>query len=192
MVVAVAGRRIDAPGASVVRFPRSAEQAVRARIGAALRECSARVVVAAAACGADLLALEAAADLGLHRRVVLPQGVRRFRAGSVIDRPGDWGQRFDAICRAAKEAGDLVVKRSTGDPQRDYERGNGLILDEAMRLARAEAGAGGSGADVIAVVVWDGIARDADDLTAAFKREAERRGLRVVEVLTKGGAGTRR
>ena len=70
-----------------------------------------QVVVSSAACGADLLALEQAGGLGLRRRVVIPFDRERFRAGSVVDRPGDWGGLYDSILDAVGAQGDLVVLR---------------------------------------------------------------------------------
>jgi hypothetical protein len=37
----------------------------------------------------------------------------------------------------------------------------------------------------MALIVWEGAPRGLDDLTAAFMREAEQRGLTVAEVLTR-------
>ena len=48
------------------------------------------VLVCSAACGADLIALQAAGRVSLRRRIVLPFEPSRFRDSSVVDRPGDW------------------------------------------------------------------------------------------------------
>ena len=90
-VVALAGRRIDLPEAQVPRFPLENVQEVGRRICEALYEMHAVALVCSAACGADLVALEQAKQLGLRRRIVLPFAPERFRETSVVDRPGDWG-----------------------------------------------------------------------------------------------------
>jgi class 3 adenylate cyclase len=54
-----------------------------------------------AACGADLLFLEAAREAGAETHVVLPFPVDAFRAESVDFAGGDWGERFEqALARA--------------------------------------------------------------------------------------------
>ena len=79
MVIALAGRRIDAKGAETPRFPEANMPRVAAEIRATLLRNKAQAVVSAAACGTDLIALEAAKALGLRRRVVLPFSRARFR-----------------------------------------------------------------------------------------------------------------
>src|SRR5262245_52110419 len=67
MVVALAGRRIDAPRAAMPRFPLERRSAVRRRIRVQLELLGADVLVSSAACGADLLAQDIAGKLGLRR-----------------------------------------------------------------------------------------------------------------------------
>jgi hypothetical protein len=78
-VLAVAGRRIDAEDAEERRFPAENETVVTARLREVMVARSAQAVVCSAACGADILTLETAAHLGLHRRVVLPFSRQQFR-----------------------------------------------------------------------------------------------------------------
>ena len=70
-VVALAGRRVDAPDARQVRFPpRNAPM-----VEDGIRKCfekGVRVLVCSAASGADLLALGVASEMGVRRRVLLP------------------------------------------------------------------------------------------------------------------------
>jgi hypothetical protein len=54
------------------------------------KRVSVRMVVASAACGSDLIALDVAGELGLERRVILPFEPNRFAETSVEDRPGEW------------------------------------------------------------------------------------------------------
>ena len=71
-IIALAGRRIDTPGTNPPRFPLDSVPLVRARIAELLRVERAAAVVASAACGADLIALEEAERIGIRRRIVLP------------------------------------------------------------------------------------------------------------------------
>jgi hypothetical protein len=136
-------------------------------------------LVCSGACGADLLALDAAGELGLRRRMVLPFEPARFRAGSVTDRPGLWGPLFDQTVAQIEAAGDLVVLGHAGNLDEAYVAVNRAIFDEAARLAHTD-----PDGRVRAVVVWEGRSRGPGDLTDSFAREARVRGLDVVEILT--------
>jgi hypothetical protein len=178
MVIALAGRRIDAPGAETPRFPATNVAAVRARIRVLLVEQEAQAIVCAAACGADLLALETADELGMRQRIVLPYTRARFRETSVVDRPGDWGERFDAIIDAAEVSGDLIVLGYVEGDETAYLATNTAIFEQATLLAEQLH-------DTVGVaVVWDGAARGEDDVTAAFLREAQHRGFPVWQIAT--------
>lgn len=186
MIVALAGRRIDAPDAETPRFPQANVSLVRERIRQMLVELGANALVTSAAAGADLLAIEAAASLGLRRLVVLPYGRDQFLEDSVRDRPGDWEWSFNRAYKDARGQGDLRTLRLASTPHEAYLRATHAILDDAQELAAAEPRSGrrrGAG-QVTAVVVWDGAPRGPDDLTAHFAEEARRRGIAVCEILT--------
>src|SRR5262245_43938199 len=178
MVVALAGRRVDAPKAKTKRFAAVNLICVRERIRAALISRHARLLVCSAACGSDLIALDAAGDLGIRRRIVLPFARERFRTTSVTDRPGDWGPLFDRILDEVEKSGDVVVVADAGDGDQAYSAANRTILEEAASMARQ------SESQVEALVVWNGSARGKDDLTAAFMREADQKGMPVAELST--------
>ena len=97
MIAALAGRRIDALGSPSPRFPATQIGVVESRVRERLGADGVRVLVCAAASGADLLALSAAAERGLRRRLVLPFAVELFRTRSVVDRAGPypWGELYD-------------------------------------------------------------------------------------------------
>ena len=181
MIVALAGRRIDDVDADVERFPLRNLPAVRSRLLQLLIDQQVDTLVSAAACGADLLALDAATELGLRRRIVLPFPPPRFRESSVIDRPGPWGDMFDRIIREVEAADDLVILDSDEHPEAAYATNNRAILDEALALAARE---NQPAASVLAVLVWDQTSRGPSDMTEDFGREATARGLTVVEVST--------
>ncbi len=176
-VAALAGRRIDAPDAEEARFPPANVARVRERIAAALREHDVVALVASAACGADLIALDEAAKLGIRRRIVLPFRREPFREKSVTDRPGDWGALYDRLVDDASRTGDLVeLDAIVGDDDAAYVAANQAIIDEAGRLAASR--------DTVAITVWEGQARSGNDITDAFRRLAAQVGFKPVTVLT--------
>jgi hypothetical protein len=178
IVVVLAGRRVDAPGAVPERFPASQLTRVEASIEGWLRDAGASTLVCAAACGADLVALEVAGRLGLRRRVLLPYGREQFRATSVVDRPGDWGLRYDQILDALESVGDLRIETYPMEGVETYFQTNRDLLDEAVQIASSTA------MRLEALVVWDGRSRGASDVTAHFLAEAIRREIPVHEILT--------
>jgi hypothetical protein len=176
-VIALAGRRVDAPHARQVRFPPQNAPMVAGRI----RKCfqkGVHVLVCSAACGSDLLALEIASELGIRRRVVLPFARPLFRKTSVADRPGDWDERFDRALDEVERQGDLVILGYEQSDAAAYARTNAAIVDEALRIARQD------GKLAQALVVWDGKSRGSSDLTAQFLDEARGKGMPILEVLT--------
>ena len=178
MVIALVGRRIDPPDLTVPIFPYTAVKRVRERIHDLLRNSNAKVLVCSAACGADLIALQTAEELGIRRRIVLPFEPARFRETSVIDRPGGWGPAFDEAIKEAKVKHDLVNLNMEPRTEESYLQANQAILNEAISLAKA------SGDRVVAALVWDGIPRSDHDVTGAFGDAARSLGLQVVEVST--------
>jgi hypothetical protein len=136
-------------------------------------------LVCSAACGADLVALDAADELGIRRRVILPFEEARFRKTSVVDRGAEWGPLFDRIMADLRARNDVVTLEVADGEAAAYAAANTMILDDAQAVA-AEAGD-----DVVAVLVWEGESRGEDDTTEAFGREAHLRGLPVLQVLTR-------
>jgi len=180
LIVALAGRRIDAPG-SPERFPLIHRELVLGRIGDLFRRRGAKWLVASAACGADLLAHQAGLVQGLRCRVVLPFERERFKATCVLDRPGSWGNLFDRVCDAAAARGDLLIRGDGAGGEVTYRRANAALLDEAEEVARES----GTGEEVLAVVVWDVAPRGKGDISADFADQAVRRGLPLEEVPTR-------
>jgi hypothetical protein len=178
LVIALAGRRIDAPDAATPRFPVENTEIASRRIRELLKTQGATALVSSAACGADLLALVEAGALGIRRRVVLPFDRKRFREISVVDRPGEWGRMYDGVLDELSSTGDVVTLNGDTNGDSAYAAANHAILDEAGALARE------TGQPVSAVLVWEGVSRGSDDLTGAFGDTAKKRGLRVFDVRT--------
>jgi hypothetical protein len=177
MIVALAGRRVDAPGTNEKRFSPENADRVKQQIRDFLKAENADALVCAAACGADILALEAAGELGIRRRVVLPYDKVTFKQSSVIDRPGDWGERYDRILAEVQSRDDLVIDDYDEDEE-SYFAANHDILDQAEELAEE------TGQQVAALVVWNGESRGEEDVTGHFLEEAKQRGLKVAEIKT--------
>jgi hypothetical protein len=188
MVVVLAGRRIDEPGAERPRFPLTNVEAVAERLQNVLADLKTEVLVSSAACGADLLALDAARTLGIRRRIVLPFDASSFRASSVVDRPGDWGPLFDLLYEVALSSNDVVILPCEGGDETAYAAATERIVAEALTLAKQpdlEGGRSPNGGPT-AIVVWEGESRGEGDQTAKFVALAANSGMRVVEVATLG------
>jgi tetratricopeptide (TPR) repeat protein len=173
LVVALAGRRIDAEGAAEPRFPLEKVATVKERLRLALQEAKVGALVCSAACGVDLIALEAAGELGIRRRIVLPTNVTAFRESSVVDRPGPWGELFDRITTEVAAKQELFT-RELGSGDESYRAANRAILAAAAELDGS----------LEAWIVWNGAPRDTSDITLHFADEAWAKRLRVREFLT--------
>jgi len=178
MIIALAGRRVDAPGAETVRFPPENVALVEQRIAAWFKQHDVHTLVCSAACGVDLLGLMTAGRLGVRRRIVLPFPREQFRALSVVDRGEEWGTHFDAILDAVEAQGEVIVLGYAPENETAYVETNHVILELAT--------ATGAELDqpVRVLVVWDGVSRGDEDVTEAFLDEAYERGLAVEELST--------
>jgi hypothetical protein len=178
VVIALAGRRIDAANSLKPRFPLANVALVRARIHQLFEGQGACGLVSSGACGADLLALAEGGERGIQRRVVLPFPRDLFRETSVTDRPGDWGTLYDRVLDEVRAHGAIIVLDGVRDRAEAFAAANRTILDEAAVMAAEMRVA------AVAALVWDGSPRGQDDLTKAFGDEARLRSLQVFEVMT--------
>jgi hypothetical protein len=178
MIIALAGRRIDAGDAESARFPLKNVVLVQQKLDALFGREAATALVSSGACGADLVALTVAGARQMRRRVVLPFARDEFRTSSVTDRPGDWGPVYDRVLAELDKTGDVVTLAGHAAGDAAYAAANDAILQEAATLARQDT------TEVVAVLVWDGTPRGATDMTVAFGEDARKRGCRVEEVNT--------
>jgi Ni,Fe-hydrogenase III large subunit len=179
MIVVYAGRRIDPDDpAAARRFPLASVPLVQEELTAVLGRLQPTTVIGSAACGSDLLVLEAAGERRIERRVILPYDRVTFRRTSVTDRPGDWGKRYDAVVAEVSAAGNLVELTLDPATSGTYQHANAEIFNQAERLARA------AGEHTSALVIWDGKTRGAGDVTEWFLKEARRREWPTTEILT--------
>jgi hypothetical protein len=109
---------------------------------------------------------------------VLPFPREHFRALSVVDRGCDWGAQFDSILDKIEDQGEVIVLGYTPENETAYIETNHVILELAISIGSQ------SGQPVKVAVVWDGASRGDDDVTKAFQKEAQERGLTVEEIST--------
>ncbi len=129
MIYAYTGRRSPS-------LPPDGLRRIAERLRRLLAQSEPEAVVGSAACGADLLVLEAALALHAQRahprvEIVLPTAAAVFRGDSVEP---EWRARFDAVLARVREVG--VVHDLGMSPGSDaYERANDRILGRAEGLA---------------------------------------------------------
>lgn len=172
-IIVEAGRRVDAADATVARFPPQNVPNVRKRIREVLVTQKPSGVVSSAACGADLLLLDVAIELRLPRYILLPSDPEVFRASSVTDRPGNWGELYSKAMRTSKVQ---VLKVPEG--QQGYLETNLHLLDRAQDLAKQ------NHTTVNALVVWNQESRGPDDVTAHFLEQAHFRKIPILQIST--------
>jgi len=177
MIIALAGRRIDAADTKQPKFPLAKLPEVTNALRNFFLQRQASVLVSSAACGADLLAQTEAGNLGLRRRVVIPLSRDAFRQTSVVDRPGYWGPLYDRLMDEVEASGDVIVLQNLSGEEA-YSAANSVILENAISLGRA------LGQAVCALLVWDGVPSGEGDHTEGFKKAAQERRLSIFEIRT--------
>jgi predicted acylesterase/phospholipase RssA len=144
---------------------------VRNDIQRLLVEYGIGTLVSSAACGADIVALEVAAELGLRLVIVLPFERDEFRVTSVTDRGEGWGARFDALLDAPNLPRELIVlTRTSGSDDEAYAEATKRLLTEASQRAP-------KGTSPLAIVAWEGRARAGTDATRDFLDRATAAGM---------------
>ncbi len=148
-VVVFCGHMIDQPFRSQARFPAYLEHQVYGAIRDRLRQLDARLGYASAACGSDILFLEAIRELKGELHIVLPYEREQFIQDSVDIIPGaNWKERFEQLIQQATE----VIIASNQKLQKNnvvYEYSNRFIY--GMAKMRAEQ----LGTDLVPMAVWN-------------------------------------
>ncbi|ACM21069.1 hypothetical protein Geob_2719 [Geotalea daltonii FRC-32] len=176
-IAALAGRRIDVSDATIPRFPLLEVQHVYNKLLYRFRRENIQHLVCSAACGADILALEAARELAIPATVVLPFSPDIFREVSVTDRPGAWGKRFDHLVQEASDRGRLIDLQLEVSDENAFTVTNHRIIESVLDLRFTRK---------LAFVVWDGRSRGEGDSTAEFLKIALSHGLEKRCVMTTG------
>jgi class 3 adenylate cyclase/tetratricopeptide (TPR) repeat protein len=159
-VAVFVGHMIDRPGRPNPRFPQELEGHVKEALRRWLDEAGVLIGYASAACGSDLLFLEAVLERGGEAQVVLPYRRDLFRQDSVDLVPGsDWGERYERVLGRAK------VREVSGHRLGD----NGVSYDYANQVLHglAKMHAGQLGVALSHLAVWDRRPGDAPGGTAS-------------------------
>ena len=133
-VVAFSGHLIDRHDQSPPRFPASLEPPVATALRAKLATYVSPVVYTSAACGADLLFIEAALDCGAEVNVVLPFDREDFVRTSVATGGTRWTERFDRALARVQRVVLATEESYLGD---DVLFEHALHLVEGLALLRA-------------------------------------------------------
>ena len=147
---------------------------MKERISALFRQESIDRLVCAAACGADLVALDVAENMSIPALIVLPFSRATFRRVSVIDRPGNWGEIYDRLVDAAVRRDDLITLDLAEDDETAFTVGNARIISEARRAANQK----------LVIAVWEGSSRGESDATAELLTEGRQQGFQTASVST--------
>ena len=102
-VAVFTGHMIDRPNRSEARFPEDLESAVANKIQQQIDSVKPGFGFSSAACGSDILFLEAMLNYGAEVSVVLPYNEEEFVRDSVESAPASkkWRTRFDRVLRSA-------------------------------------------------------------------------------------------
>jgi hypothetical protein len=147
-VLVFTGHMVDRPERSAARFPAAIEAGVREAIRSRLAALQPLAAYGSAACGADLLCLEVARELGAETHIVLPFPPAAFRRASVDFAAGDWGDRFERALTGADSVTIASDHQASGSVA-TFEYAN-LILT-GMGALRAQL----LQTELRALAVWD-------------------------------------
>jgi len=151
-VVVVTGHMIDAPDRATPRFPPALLDHVDRQIRRRLQQGGVLHAFGSAACGADLLFLRAALDLGAKVHIVLPFNREEF-ARTSVDFAGEpwvtWYRELVSARNPRVSLSQLAVKPSM-NAARDFDYANRVLYG----LARGKASEFNT--DLVAMAVWNG------------------------------------
>ncbi len=133
-VVAFAGHMIDAPGRPTPRFPAALVPGVTAALREYVASLREPIVFTSAACGADLLFIEAALERDAEVNVVLPFDREEFVRTSVAFAGDQWQTRFDAALARATRVIMATEESYLGD---DVLFEHAAVLVEGLSMLRA-------------------------------------------------------
>jgi len=172
MALLFSGHMIDAPGRARPRFPADQEPVAMRAIEGVLDTLHAGpedIAVCGAACGGDLLFVEAALSRAVRLEVCLPFAEPDFLAASVDFAGASWHTRYFAATRhphTALHVADAALGPLPpgADP---YERNNEWMLERARRFGPAR---------VQFICLWNGEGGDGPGGTRHMVKQVERSG----------------
>lgn len=149
-VVVFSGHGIDRQSRPTPRFPPQLESKVYHAICDRLQKLDARLGYASAACGSDILFLEAILELNGEAHIVLPYDSEQFLRDAVDIIPGsNWVKRFEQVTQNATK---VIVASNRQQREGDilYEYTNRLLHGLAkMRAEQLET-------ELVPLAVWNG------------------------------------
>jgi class 3 adenylate cyclase/tetratricopeptide (TPR) repeat protein len=178
-IIVFAGHMIDQPARTAPRFPPRLEPAVAREIEKQIEAIGAGLGYASAACGSDILFLEAMLERGDEIVVVLPYEREEFIRDSVDLVPrSNWPERFDRVLEKASR----VVMAS---PQRLEIGGVSYDYTNQLLLGLASIRAHQLNTELIPLAVWDRAPGDGAGGTADVIEQWSDAGLpvRIIDVL---------
>ena len=185
-VMVFAGHMIDRPSRDAPRFAPEMEPTVAERIRNVIDQVKPGFGFSSAACGSDILFLEAMVQYGAEISVVLPYDAETFIADSVDIIPGsDWRQRFDRVVRKAARVVTASRERlEIGGVS--YEFCNEMLLGlGSIRARQLET-------ELIPMAVWNGETGDGPGGAASVVNSWRSLGLdpKIVDLPAAGGGVT--
>jgi len=148
-VVMFTGHMIDQATRATPRFPVALEGVVAAAVRKKLAVLRPMAAYGSAACGSDILCLEAIREVGGETHIVLPFPAQEFRRVSVDFASGGWGERFERALAAADSVTVTSDHRARGSSA-TFEYAN-LVLTGMARL-RAQV----LETELRGLAIWDG------------------------------------
>ncbi|MBI4569737.1 MAG: adenylate/guanylate cyclase domain-containing protein [Planctomycetes bacterium] len=180
VVAAYTGHMIDAPGRGKERFPPWLEPAAARAVAQAVKRLDVAAAYGSAACGADILFLEALQRRGAETHVILPFPKADFTRVSVAFAGETWLTRFHAVLDKAASVTEATGEPYDGDHEVFAYANDFIAGAAALRAERL-------GVEAVALTLLDaealarpGGARDAEQRWLAAGRRVERIALEVV------------
>ncbi len=134
-IVAFSGHMIDHPSRATPRFPAALEPKVASAICEKLASLGPSIGYAQAACGGDILFLEAMQAAGMQTNIVLPCAQGDFVEASVSFAGDEWRARFERVLRGATRVVLATEEAYLGDEVL-FEHAANLIQGMAFLRAR--------------------------------------------------------
>ena len=169
-VIVFAGHMIDASDRVRPRFPASLEAVVTKTLREQIDSIKPGFGFASAACGSDILFLEAMLDIGAEISIVLPYNKEEFVKDSVdFTANPDWRSRFEHVLgRATRCIMASTHKLEVGGVSYDFA--NELLLGLATLHAQQLQ------TSLIPLAIWDGMRGDGAGGTATTVESWRRKG----------------
>jgi class 3 adenylate cyclase/tetratricopeptide (TPR) repeat protein len=175
-IAVFAGHMLDAPGRVRPRFPPALEGALRTAIDAELTRLDIRIGYSSAACGSDLIFIEALLDRGAEVNIDMPFDPEDFIRTSVAFAGASWVERFRMALASANSVTYVTEERFLGDEILFHFCGVALCGHAYLRAATMESAPW-------LVAAWDGVPSEAPggtgDLLAQWPDPSRCRVIRI-------------